>query len=99
MDELSSAIDLAYEYGQRLRAVEPNHDLLKYLYEGDNPELDDEFEKRFWDKSFPMEGEPGYRVYTTLWANYVVAMKSALEQLSSPAITGPVGVKGIAQVG
>lgn len=98
-DELSSAIELAYDYGQRLRAVAPNHDLLKYLYVGDNPELDDEFERRFWDKPFFMEGEPGYRVYATLWANYVVVMKNALEHLASPAIITPVGEKGIAQVG
>ncbi len=99
MNELFSAIELAIEYGQQLRAVQPGHELLRYLTELDNTELNNEFENRFWSKPFSREGQPGYLVNATIWANYAVALAQALEQLSSPAITGPVGEKGIAQVG
>jgi hypothetical protein len=83
MDELSSAIELAIDYARQLRAIQPDHELLKYFSEDESPQLDDEFEKRFWDRPFSPEGEPGYRVNTTVWAGYVVALKKTVEELKA----------------
>ena len=82
MDELSSAIEMAYEYAERLRALLPDHELLKYVDKTEDPGLDTEFEKRFWNKPFSPDEEPGYLVYTTIWAGYLVALKKAVEELS-----------------
>ena len=79
MDELSPATELATEYARQLESKQPNHELLRYLTEGENPELDQEFEDRFWNKPFSMEGQPGHLVNATIWANYAVALKNATE--------------------
>jgi hypothetical protein len=75
MDELSPAIELAIDYGRQLRAIQPDHELLKYLAVGKDPKLDAEFEERFWNKPFPMEDRPGHLVNATIWANYAVALR------------------------
>lgn len=79
MDELTPAMELAVNYARQLRAVDPQNELLKYFTMAENQGLDKEFEERFWDKTFPMEGQPGHLVNATIWANYASALKKALE--------------------
>jgi hypothetical protein len=79
MDELLPAIELAFNYAYQLKAVCPDHELLRFVLEDMNPELDRQFSDRFWNKSFPAESAPGHLVSATIWANYVVALKRALE--------------------
>lgn len=79
MDELMPAMELAFDYGRQLRAVEPNHELLKYIDENTSPALDREFTTRFWNKPFSMEGQPGHLVNATIWANYAAALKQAAD--------------------
>ena len=79
MDELSPAMELAFDYGRQLRAVQSDHELLKYLDENMSPALDREFTKRFWNKPFPMEGQPGHLINATIWANYAAALKQAAD--------------------
>ncbi|MDE2311750.1 MAG: hypothetical protein KGJ93_01500 [Patescibacteria group bacterium] len=83
MDELSPAIELAVDYARQLHATQPNHELLKYFADGEHPELDQEFETRFWNKPFPKDQAPGHLVKATIWANYAVALKQAAEQQPS----------------
>lgn len=99
MDELTPAIELAADYARQLRAKQPDHELLRFFADGKDPELDQEFETRFWDKPFPKENKPGHLVNATIWANYAVALKKAVEHQENPASTIAIGEKGIAQVG
>jgi hypothetical protein len=90
MDELSPAVELAFDYGRQLQALSPDHELLKYILENMSPELDREFTARFWNKPFPMEGQPGNLVSATIWANYVVALKKAIAELSLAKIEAAI---------
>ena len=103
MDELSPAIEMALDYAEQLRAIQPDHELLKYLDTGKDPALNDEFEKRFWNKPFSPKDQPGHLVNATIWACYLVALKKEVERLhnlnTQPFTTSHIGEKGIVQIG
>lgn len=82
-DELSAALELADEARRSLRALAPNHELLRFDVDciSDNPELHTEFRDRFWNQDRPWRSEPGSRVNTYCYGCYLIAVNQAIEAL------------------
>ncbi|MFA5991664.1 MAG: hypothetical protein WC794_05485 [Candidatus Doudnabacteria bacterium] len=81
-NEEGSAIELVVDFAHKLSLLDPNHELLRFIHSESSPELDEEFNKRFWNKPFPVEGQPGSLVNTTMLAAYAVALSDAVASLT-----------------
>lgn len=88
-NEEGAAMELVGEFARELREIAPNHDLLRFMDAESSPELDKEFDTRFWNKPFPMEGQPGSRVRTTILANYAVALRDAVATITATTVGTP----------
>jgi len=81
--ECESAEKLVYEAAEKLRAIKPNHELLKYLFVPEGEEISDETEKaireemkhRFWNRDEPWENKPKAMVTAVVMGNYYLALE------------------------
>lgn len=77
MQDQISATELAIKAYQRLKEVDPENELLKWM---DSDDVSDEdFVKKFWDKKDPPEKFAGSMVSMRVETNYYLAVKKELK--------------------
>lgn len=76
MEDQIVAVEMATKAFCKLHEVEPEHELVKIMTEGE----DDEFVKKFWDKDEDYNKLPGSMVSMYVQTKYFVAVKKVLKE-------------------
>ena len=78
MQDQISATELAIEAFKKLKEVDSENELLKWMESSDVSGED--FKNRFWDKEEPWENKPGSMVAMRVETNYFLAVKKELKE-------------------
>lgn len=76
MQDQISATSLAVSAFEKIKSVNPDHQLVKDMAEGS----DEDFIKKFWDKPEDPNKLPGSMVSMRVEINYFLAVKKALKE-------------------
>lgn len=81
MQDQISATELAVNAWKRLKEIDPQNELLKWMESDDIS--DEAFINKFWDKEESWKGKPGSMVSMRVETNYFLAVKKELKEKHS----------------